>query len=232
MDGVLKRLPARFRHPVPNEIGEAIKRFIEGPLRGSREERHRKGLAGFRRLGHSSLNQIRPPSSRPKEWESIINEVPLGDHGHPTTARASTNQPRSLWNTSIRRAAGAIGPARLNGSGPSGDGRRIAVGNSRSREPSKRRRRSGFGTDPERTAPRSLAAQLHQPQLSHCAQRRPGSKCRRHCWQVRRGMPPMRHSLDVREVEHEDTGLRVFQPRSAEGVGMCLQASGVDPPPQ
>ncbi len=64
MDGVLKRLPARFRHPVPNEIGEAIKRFIEGPLRGSREERHRKGLAGFRRLGHSSLNQIRPPSSR------------------------------------------------------------------------------------------------------------------------------------------------------------------------
>ena len=64
MDGVLKRLPARFRHPVPNETGEAIKRFIEGPLRGSREERHRKGLAAFRRLGHSSLNQIRPPSSR------------------------------------------------------------------------------------------------------------------------------------------------------------------------
>ena len=57
MDGVLKRLPARFRHPVPNEIGEAIKRFIEGPLRGSREERHRKGLAGFRRLGHSSLTR-------------------------------------------------------------------------------------------------------------------------------------------------------------------------------
>ena len=64
MDGVLKRLPARFRHPVPNEIGEAIKRFIEGPLRGSREERHRKGLVGFRRLDHSSLNLIRPPSSR------------------------------------------------------------------------------------------------------------------------------------------------------------------------
>ncbi len=55
MDGVLKRLPARFRHPVPNEIGEAIKTTIEADLSAaSREERHRKGLAGFRRLGRYS----------------------------------------------------------------------------------------------------------------------------------------------------------------------------------
>ena len=40
----------------PNQIDEAVKRSIEGPLPGSREERHRKGLLGFRRLDHSSLD--------------------------------------------------------------------------------------------------------------------------------------------------------------------------------
>jgi hypothetical protein len=48
----------------PNQIDEAVKRSIEEPHPGSREERHRKGLLGFRRLDHSSLDLLRLPNSR------------------------------------------------------------------------------------------------------------------------------------------------------------------------
>jgi hypothetical protein len=64
MGSVLEAPSVRFRHRAPNGIDEAIKRSIQEPLPRFARGALLKRLVGLRRLDHSSLNLIRPPSSR------------------------------------------------------------------------------------------------------------------------------------------------------------------------